>query len=83
MEQDIGLLPIGARAFNCLRSENINTIGELLQKTRADLLRIKNMGKVSVNEIACELKKIGVDLESVRARPQPPPLLHFPPQGIR
>lgn len=60
----IGTLDLSVRAYNCLRRGNINTVKELSQKTPQDLLRIRNMGKGSVNEIVKKLRQLGIELKS-------------------
>ena len=60
----IGTLDLSVRAYNCLRRGNINTVKELSQKTPQDLLRIRNMGKGSVNEIVKKLRHLGIELKS-------------------
>jgi DNA-directed RNA polymerase alpha subunit len=61
-QQDVGNLEISVRAYNCLRSENIYTIPELVTKTENDLRKIPNMGKVSIKEIKDALAKINLRL---------------------
>ena len=54
------LLPI--RPWNVLKAENIHTIGDLVQRTKLDLMKMPNMGKKSINEIEEALKGIGLSL---------------------
>lgn len=55
-------LELSVRANNCLRNANITTIGELVQKTEAELMKTKNFGKKSLQEIKDELARIGFSL---------------------
>lgn len=55
-------LELSVRANNCLRNANIATIGELVQKTEAELMKTKNFGKKSLQEIKDELARIGLSL---------------------
>lgn len=55
-------LELSVRANNCLRNANITTIGELVQKTEAELMKTKNFGKKSLQEIKDELARIGLSL---------------------
>jgi DNA-directed RNA polymerase subunit alpha len=55
-------LELSVRANNCLRNANIATIGELVQKTEAELMKTKNFGKKSLQEIKDELTRIGLSL---------------------
>lgn len=54
-------LELSVRATNCLRSANIATVGELVQKTEADMLRTKNFGRKSLDEIKSVLLSMGLD----------------------
>ncbi|MBK8189376.1 MAG: DNA-directed RNA polymerase subunit alpha [Vampirovibrionales bacterium] len=56
-------LELSVRAFNCLKRANINSIAELLQKSEADLLAIKNFGKKSSDEVIERLRAFGLDLK--------------------
>jgi DNA-directed RNA polymerase subunit alpha len=55
-------LELSVRANNCLRNANITTIGELVQRTEAELMKTKNFGKKSLQEIKDELGRIGLAL---------------------
>ena len=50
------------RAANCLKSENIRYIGELVQCNEYDLLRTPNLGRKSMNEIKAVLAELGLTL---------------------
>ncbi len=55
-------LELSVRAYNCLKSANIRTIADLVQKTEAELLKTKNFGKKSLNEIKMILAEMGFSL---------------------
>lgn len=55
-------LELSVRAFNCLKSANIKTIAELVQKTEQEMLRTKNFGRKSLNEIKEILHSMGLYL---------------------
>jgi DNA-directed RNA polymerase subunit alpha len=55
-------LELSVRANNCLLNANITTIGELVQRTEAELMKTKNFGKKSLQEIKDELARIGLSL---------------------
>ncbi len=55
-------LDLSVRARNCLDAENLQSVGELVRKTEADLLRIKNFGKTSLKEIKKKLQDLGLSL---------------------
>jgi len=56
-------LDLSVRASNCLESENIKTIGDLVRLSEADLLAMKNFGKTSMREVEQKLAHIGLSLE--------------------
>jgi DNA-directed RNA polymerase subunit alpha len=56
-------LELSVRAFNCLKRANIYSIQELLQKSEADLLNIKNFGKKSSDEVIERLQAFGLYLK--------------------
>ena len=56
-------LELSVRTFNCLESATIKTVGELCEKTEADLLKCKNFGRRSLKEIKEVLKEMGLCLK--------------------
>jgi len=63
LKQNINELELSVRASNCLKAANIKTIGELVQKTEANMLKYRNFGKKSLNEIRDILNKMGLDFK--------------------
>ncbi len=55
-------MELGIRTYNCLKNANIQTIGELVQKTEVELLNTKNFGRKSINELKEELAGRGLQL---------------------
>ena len=55
-------LDLSVRASNCLESENIRTIGELVSRTEVELLQIRNFGRVSLEEIQKKLEALGLNV---------------------
>ncbi len=55
-------LELSVRAYNCLRNANITYIGELVQKTEQEMLKTKNFGRKSLNEIKQVLQEMGLSL---------------------
>jgi DNA-directed RNA polymerase subunit alpha len=55
-------LNFSVRSANCLQSADIRYIGELVQKTEGDLLKTKNFGRKSLNEIKEALQSMGLEL---------------------
>ncbi len=51
------------RSYNCLKNANIRTIGDLVQKTEAEMLKTKNFGKKSLTEIKEVLAEMGLTLD--------------------
>lgn len=59
--KSIDELELSVRAHNCLKNANIQTIADLVQKTEQEMLKTKNFGKKSLNEIKNILKSMGLD----------------------
>jgi len=55
-------LELSVRSYNCLKNANIRTIRELVQKTEAEMLKTKNFGRKSLNEIREILTTMGLGL---------------------
>ena len=62
-------LELSVRAYNCLKTANIRTIADLVQKSEAELLKTKNFGKKSLNEIKTILGEMALSL-GMRLDPQ-------------
>lgn len=62
LNKSIDELELSVRAFNCLKNANIKTIGDLVQKTEHELLKTKNFGRKSLNEIKSVLVSMGLNL---------------------
>jgi DNA-directed RNA polymerase subunit alpha len=60
--RNVDELELSVRASNCLKTANIRTIADLVQKTEAELLKTKNFGKKSLNEIKTILGEMGLAL---------------------
>jgi len=59
---DIGQLHLSVRASNCLESENIATLAQLVVKTEGELLKVRNFGKTSLKEVKNKLAELGLSL---------------------
>lgn len=59
--KNIDELELSVRATNCLKSANIQTVGELMQKTENEMLKTKNFGKKSLEEIRRVLEDMGLE----------------------
>ena len=62
LNMSVNEIELSVRAANCLNNANITTVGELAQKTEADMLKYRNFGKKSLNEIKDKLKELGMSL---------------------
>jgi len=63
LDRPIGDLRLSVRASNCLESENIRTIADLIGKTRDELLAVRNFGKTSLEEVEEKLAEMALDLK--------------------
>jgi DNA-directed RNA polymerase subunit alpha len=55
-------IELSVRAANCLNNANITTVGELAMKTEQEMLKYRNFGKKSLNEIKDKLQALGLTL---------------------
>jgi DNA-directed RNA polymerase subunit alpha len=55
-------LNLSVRSYNCLKREGINTVGELVQKSEAELMDIRNFGQKSIDEVKAKLDELGLTL---------------------
>ena len=55
---------MSVRSFNCLKRANINTVADLINKTGEDMMRVRNMGKKSLDEVQKKLEMMGLSLAS-------------------
>jgi DNA-directed RNA polymerase subunit alpha len=62
LDKSVEELELSVRSYNCLKNANIRTIRELVQKTEGDMLKTKNFGRKSLNEIKDILATMGLSL---------------------
>jgi DNA-directed RNA polymerase subunit alpha len=62
LNRSVEELELSVRSYNCLKNANIQTIGELVQKTEPEMLKTKNFGRKSLNEIKEILAQMGLSL---------------------
>ena len=62
LNRSVEELELSVRSYNCLKNANIQTIGELVQKSEAEMLKTKNFGRKSLNEIKEILSSMGLGL---------------------
>jgi len=74
LNRSVDELELSVRSYNCLKNADIKTIGDLVTKTEAEMLKTKNFGRKSLNEIKDILAEMGlslgmnIDLKRLRAR---------------
>jgi len=61
LNRSVEELELSVRSYNCLKNANIQTIGDLVQRTEAEMLRTKNFGRKSLNEIKEILRGLGLE----------------------
>ena len=62
LNMSVNEIELSVRAANCLNNANISTVGELVSKTEADMLKYRNFGKKSLTEIKAKLVSLGLTL---------------------
>ena len=62
LNTSVNEIELSVRATNCLNTANITTVGELVAKTEADMLKYRNFGTKSLNEIKDKLNDMGLSL---------------------
>ncbi|MGI6728526.1 MAG: DNA-directed RNA polymerase subunit alpha [Anaerovoracaceae bacterium] len=63
LEMTIEELELSVRSFNCLKRASINTVEELTQRTEEDMMKVRNLGKKSLEEIRNKLDELGLGLK--------------------
>ena len=64
LELNIDELELSVRSFNCLKRAGINTGEELTNKTADDMMKVRNLGRKSLEEVLAKLKELGLSLKS-------------------
>ena len=64
LSMTIDELDLSVRSFNCLKRANINTVADLISKTDEDMMKVRNMGKKSLDEVQKKLEMMGLSLAS-------------------
>jgi len=60
LETSIDDLDFSVRAYNCLKRANVNTLGDLTEKTELEMMKIRNLGKKSLKEVMDKIKEMGL-----------------------
>ncbi len=61
LEMAIEDLELSVRSFNCLKRAGISTVEDLANKTEADMMKVRNLGKKSLDEVTNKLRSLGLD----------------------
>ena len=64
MEMSIDELELSVRSYNCLKRAGINTVEELTNKTPDEMMRVRNLGRKSLEEVLAKLKELGLQLNN-------------------
>ena len=64
LSMTIDELDLSVRSYNCLKRANINTVADLVCKTGEDMMKVRNMGKKSLDEVQKKLEMMGLSLAS-------------------
>lgn len=64
LEMTIEELDLSVRSYNCLKRAGINTVQELTNKTEADMMKVRNLGRKSLEEVKAKLIDLGLSLRS-------------------
>ncbi len=64
LELNIDELELSVRSYNCLKRAGINTVEELTNKTADDMMKVRNLGRKSLEEVLAKLKELGLSLKS-------------------
>ena len=64
MEMTIEELDLSVRSFNCLKRANINTVEDLVSKTQEEMIKVRNLGRKSLDEVTQKLAAMGLSLAS-------------------
>lgn len=62
LEMNIDELELSVRSYNCLKRAGINTVEELTNKTQEDMMKVRNLGRKSLEEVLAKLNELGLSL---------------------
>ena len=65
LEMNIEDLDLSVRSFNCLKRANINTVADLAEKTEEDMMKVRNLGRKSLEEVKKKLEELGLSLKEI------------------
>ena len=64
LDMTIEELDLSVRSYNCLKRAGINTVLELTQKSKDDMMKVRNLGKKSLEEVQKKMAALGLSLKS-------------------
>lgn len=64
LEMNIDELELSVRSYNCLKRAGINTVAELINRSSDDMMKVRNLGRKSLEEVLNKLKELGLSLKS-------------------
>ena len=65
LEMSIDELELSVRSYNCLKRAGINTVEELTNKTSEDMMKVRNLGRKSLEEVLAKLKELGLTFNAI------------------
>ena len=66
LEMTIEELDLSVRSFNCLKRANINTVEELISKSEDEMMKVRNLGRKSLEEVIHKLAMLGLSLQNIK-----------------
>jgi len=64
LDMSIDELELSVRSYNCLKRAGINTVEQLCDKTPDDMMKVRNLGRKSLDEVLIKLKELGLSLKA-------------------
>ena len=64
LEMNIDELELSVRSYNCLKRAGINTVEELINKTPEEMMKVRNLGRKSLEEVLSKLRELGLELNA-------------------
>lgn len=65
LDMPIEELELSVRSYNCLKRAAINTVDDLIQRTEEDMIKVRNLGKKSLEEVDAKLSELGLSLKKL------------------
>ena len=64
LDMTIEELDMSVRSYNCLKRAGINTVQELIQRSEEDMMKVRNLGRKSLEEVMEKLEELGLSLRN-------------------